>query len=277
MQTFLESDFFELPAGIRCPNCWSFCYTTAKSRVKRTTTPTTNNRECLSCAKGCIPTMIQNRKKPINLFVVPPFTSTPTNFIITIQRQSRKNTIGAEALQLLRDFISTNEAMPHLSTHVQFIMPPIGSICSGLASYRDMNRALTDERETVYSPISDIMFMLTAVMRNGDDKVTLVASKMSSITCKPSNLMQLLEDFKEFNISPKNVSFVLGGFETQEGNLSCNPFSLNGEEMMTIFEKKENLPWVNELKLNCFARMFVDGLVSGRNTTKMLEVFLTPS
>jgi hypothetical protein len=31
----------------------------------------------------------------------------------------------------------------------------------------------------------------------------------------------------------------LGGFETQEGNLSCNPFSLNGEEMMTIFEKKE--------------------------------------
>jgi hypothetical protein len=80
-------------------------------------------------------------------------------------------------------------AMPYLRTHVQFIMPPIGSVGSGLASYRDMYCTLKDERENIYSPISSIMYMLTEVIRNEHDKVTLVASKMSSISCKPSNLV----------------------------------------------------------------------------------------
>jgi hypothetical protein len=65
--------------------------------------------------------------------------------------------------------------MPHLCSHVQFIMPPIGSVGSGLASYRDMYCTLKDEKENIYSPISSIMYMLTAVIRNGYDKVTLVA------------------------------------------------------------------------------------------------------
>ncbi len=57
-------------------------------------------------------------------------------------------------------------------------MPPIGSVGSGLFSYRDLTIALKDEHGTKYSPLSDIMFMLTAVIRNGYDKVTILASKM---------------------------------------------------------------------------------------------------
>ncbi|EFX66226.1 hypothetical protein DAPPUDRAFT_332406 [Daphnia pulex] len=66
-------------------------------------------------------------------------------------------------------------AMPHLNNHVQFVMSPIGSVGSGLSSYRDMYCALKDEKGTIYSQISSIMYMLTAVIRNGYDKVTLVA------------------------------------------------------------------------------------------------------
>jgi hypothetical protein len=48
----------------------------------------------------------------------------------------------------------------HLRSHVQFIMPPIGSVGSGLASYRDMYCTLKDEKENIYTPISSIMYML---------------------------------------------------------------------------------------------------------------------
>jgi hypothetical protein len=68
--------------------------------------------------------------------------------------------------------------MPHLNDHVQFVMPPIGSVGSGLASYRDMTNALKDEKGTIYSPICNIVYMLTEVVRNNYDKVTLSSSKM---------------------------------------------------------------------------------------------------
>ncbi len=37
----------------------------------------------------------------------------------------------------------------------------------------------------------------------------------------------------------------------------------------------QDLHWISELKLNCFARTFVYGLDTGRNCTKKLEEFLT--
>ncbi len=69
-------------------------------------------------------------------------------------------------------------------------MPPIGTVGSGLASYRDMSGELNDEKGSQYSPICDLPYMLTAVIRNHYDKVTIVASTISSITCKPSNLVK---------------------------------------------------------------------------------------
>jgi hypothetical protein len=72
---------------------------------------------------------------------------------------------------------------------VQFVMLPIGTIGSGLVSYRDMNHVLIDEKENQYSPICDLIYMLTAVIRNNCDKVTIVASTISPITCKPSNMV----------------------------------------------------------------------------------------
>jgi hypothetical protein len=79
--------------------------------------------------------------------------------------------------------------MPHLNDHVQFGMPPIRSM--GLASYRYMTNALKDEKGTNNSPICNIVYMITAVIQNDYDKVTLVASIFSSIRCKPSNLVIL--------------------------------------------------------------------------------------
>ena len=79
--------------------------------------------------------------------------------------------------------------MPYSVGHVKFVMPPIASIGSGLASYRDMTGTLTDQNGTQYSALSDIIYMVNAVIRNNFDKITIVASKMSSITCKPANLV----------------------------------------------------------------------------------------
>ncbi|EFX83874.1 hypothetical protein DAPPUDRAFT_239508 [Daphnia pulex] len=86
--------------------------------------------------------------------------------------------------------------MPYLHGQVQFVMPPFGSVGSGLASYRDMTNVLRDKKEIKYSPICDLKYMLTAENRNNYDKVMIVASNISSITCKQSNLVELLEDFR---------------------------------------------------------------------------------
>jgi hypothetical protein len=48
-------------------------------------------------------------KKPFSLFVLPPSSAKPINFILTVQRQSQSTTIPAEALQLLHEFIETTE------------------------------------------------------------------------------------------------------------------------------------------------------------------------
>ncbi|EFX83873.1 hypothetical protein DAPPUDRAFT_239509 [Daphnia pulex] len=68
-------------------------------------------------------------------------------------------------------------------------MPPFGSVGSGLASYRDMTNVLRDKKGIKYSPICDLTYILTADNRNNYDKVTIVASNISSITCKQSNLV----------------------------------------------------------------------------------------
>ncbi|EFX63513.1 hypothetical protein DAPPUDRAFT_335370 [Daphnia pulex] len=61
--------------------------------------------------------------------------------------------------------------MPNSAGHVKFVMPPIGSIGSGLASYRDLTRTLTDEKGTLYSALSAIVYMVTAVTRKNFDKI----------------------------------------------------------------------------------------------------------
>jgi hypothetical protein len=52
--------------------------------------------------------------------------------------------------------------MPNSVGHVKFVMPPIASIGSGLASYRDMTGTLTDQNGTQYSALSDIIYMVNS-------------------------------------------------------------------------------------------------------------------
>ena len=52
-----------------------------------------------------------------------------------------------------------------------------------------MANVLRDGKGNKYSPIYDLTYRLTAVLRNNYEKVTIVASKISSITCKISNLV----------------------------------------------------------------------------------------
>jgi hypothetical protein len=81
MKSFLEIDFFEIPAGIRCPICWDTCSKTRKFEGRRV---------CYSCQSQQLPKFKKGTKRPINRFIVPPKTSSPINFIITIQRYNRK-------------------------------------------------------------------------------------------------------------------------------------------------------------------------------------------
>ncbi len=98
MKSFMEVDFFELEAGIRCPICWDTCCLSRKFEGRRV---------CRTCKDGKFPKFKKGMKRPINLFILPPITSSPVNFIITIQRQSQQAKISSGALQLLRDFVTT--------------------------------------------------------------------------------------------------------------------------------------------------------------------------
>jgi hypothetical protein len=98
MKSYLEVDFFEIPAGIRCPICWDTCSKTIKCEGRRV---------CYTCQKGQLPKLKKGMKRPINLFILPPTTSSPINFIVTVQRQSQHKDISSKALQLLQDFTTT--------------------------------------------------------------------------------------------------------------------------------------------------------------------------
>ncbi|EFX68734.1 hypothetical protein DAPPUDRAFT_114280 [Daphnia pulex] len=165
--------------------------------------------------------------------------------------------VSGDALKLLHDFVKTNQTMLNMNGYVQFLMPPFESMGSGLASYRVLTISLKDEKGSHYSSLSDIIYMANGDIRNNYDKITIVASKFSSITCIPANL------------ASTDIIFFMCGFETKDGNNSFTPYSITGEEMLHGFQSRQ-------LKLNCFARTFIDGLSPGRNCTKMLEQFLSP-
>ncbi len=93
-------------------------------------------------------------------------------------------------LKFLLTFLVTKcSTLPNSVGHVKVVMPPIGSVGNGLASYRDLKQTLSDKNGTQYSPLSDVIYIVNSVIRNNLDKVTILASKMSSITCKPANLV----------------------------------------------------------------------------------------
>jgi hypothetical protein len=99
MKSFMKADFYHLPVGLTCSNCLGSCSITRNVNGKRV---------CISCARG---SLHKNAKKTNSdsLFVLPPRTAKPINYILTVQRQSQKTTIPAEALKLLHDFIKTTE------------------------------------------------------------------------------------------------------------------------------------------------------------------------
>jgi hypothetical protein len=89
---------YDLPAGLKCSNCYGCCSRTINLNGKRV---------CKPCARR---TLHKNTKnKLFSLFVLPPRTAKPINFILTVQRQSQSTKIPAEALQLLHEFIKTKE------------------------------------------------------------------------------------------------------------------------------------------------------------------------
>jgi hypothetical protein len=46
------------------------------------------------------------------------------------------------------------------------------------------------------------------------------------------NYVELLEDFQGFKITPNVISFLLGVFESKDGSVSGNPFSITGIDAM---------------------------------------------
>lgn len=82
--------------------------------------------------------------------------------------------------------------MPTLGTHVQVTMPPIGSSGSGLVRNKDIIHPLKDENKVKHIPIAGILYQSGSIIRSTMDSVTLVASKMCSISCKPSNLVNFI-------------------------------------------------------------------------------------
>ncbi len=114
--------------------------------------------------------------------------------------------------------------MPNIATHKQVSMPPIGSSGSGLASYKDLIHPLKDEKKVTYMPLADIVYQSNCVVRSTIDTITLVAAKMSSITCKPSNLVnvslwtsKLMGGFSRYIL----VSCTLILFVQHERNMLC--------------------------------------------------------
>ena len=88
--------------------------------------------------------------------------------------------------------------MPHLETHVQWIVEFFGSHSSGLALHSDANwviskPSLNDEDSKEYfQPMRTLLPQIRSVMRIGIDKITFVLSTIASFTVKTSNLVKKL-------------------------------------------------------------------------------------
>lgn len=86
--------------------------------------------------------------------------------------------------------------MPHLETHVQWIVEFLGSHSSGLALHSDSVWAISkpsmDDEDTkeYFQPMRTLLPQIRSVMRIGIDKITFVLSTIASFTVKTSNLVK---------------------------------------------------------------------------------------
>ncbi|EFX68152.1 hypothetical protein DAPPUDRAFT_330373 [Daphnia pulex] len=110
---------------------------------------------------------------------------------------------------LAADFLT----MPNSAGHGKFVMPTIGLVGSGPASYRDLTRTLTDEKGTHYLALSAIVYMGTAI--------------------------ELLKDFKRFSIPSTDSNFLMCGFETQDESITYTPYFISGEALLEVFKTKQ--------------------------------------
>jgi hypothetical protein len=82
--------------------------------------------------------------------------------------------------------------MPFVDSHLKIMLSPFGSPANALSLLSVRTQKLTDKETGVkFHAMANLVSQIISLYQPNKDKVTVVASMMLSITCKPANLVIL--------------------------------------------------------------------------------------
>ena len=125
-----------------------------------------------------------------------------------------------------------------------------------------------------------LVAQIVAMYRPNKDKVTIVATLMLSITCKPANLVRvfvienllqillinlafiyldfLLMDLEQYQVPPEDIVFLFVGKTTQSEVVNYDLWKIIGRELLEVFSSREQIDCLEELDFSRLSRQFVN-------------------
>ncbi|KAK4017375.1 hypothetical protein OUZ56_032687 [Daphnia magna] len=140
-------------------------------------------------------------------------------------------------------YVMRERDFPLMNLHVHFIVGEFSGVGSALA-----------QTNMLFQPIRNSKI-------DKDNKMEASKNLFSKVS--------LFDQFKEIGIPPSDINVVTYGSVPIGAHVQFNPVCRTGSAILEDIENRniEEL-WLKALALECYARVSVSGLSSGRNTVK---------
>ena len=83
--------------------------------------------------------------------------------------------------------------MPFTVNHMQVLLTPFGSPGNALSSFADRRQKIHEKHSGIKFNYTANLVAQFALYQPNKDKVTIVASMMLSLSCKPSNIVSIFQ------------------------------------------------------------------------------------
>jgi hypothetical protein len=87
--------------------------------------------------------------------------------------------------------------MPFIENHMQVLLTPFGSPGNALSLFSDRRQKIHEKHSGIkFNSMVNLVAQIVALYQPKKDKVTIVASMMLSLSCKPANIISLFLSVK---------------------------------------------------------------------------------
>ena len=84
--------------------------------------------------------------------------------------------------------------MPFTVNHMQVLLTPFGSPGNALSSFADRRQKIHEKHSGIkFNSTANLVAQIVTLYQPNKDKVTIVASMMLSLSCKPANIVSIFQ------------------------------------------------------------------------------------